>query len=107
MLEGTLRDIDVPGRWGGEEFLVILPGTTLEGAVDAAERIRTEFAALALISEDRPVRITASFGVAEFLPGTDVLGLVRRADEALYQAKRRGKNRVESAAESAVTETMT
>jgi len=104
VLEGTLRDIDVSGRWGGEEFLVILPGTTLEGAIDAAERIRTEFAALELISEGRPVRITASFGVAEFVPGTDALGLVRRADEALYQAKRRGKNRVESAVESAVVE---
>ncbi|TMM35424.1 MAG: diguanylate cyclase, partial [Actinobacteria bacterium] len=55
-------------------------------------------------SEGRPVRITAVFGVAEFVPGTDALGLVRRADEALYQAKRRGKNRVESAVESAVVE---
>jgi diguanylate cyclase (GGDEF)-like protein len=93
----TLRDVDVSGRWGGEEFLIVLPGTTLEGAIDAAERIRARFAELEFTGEAGPVRITASFGVARFAPGTDAQSLVRAADEALYEAKRRGKNRVKPA----------
>jgi diguanylate cyclase (GGDEF)-like protein len=97
----TLRDIDVSSRWGGEEFLIVLPGTTLEGAIEAAERIRTAFAALELGAGDETARMTASFGVASFVAGVDALELVRAADEALYEAKRRGKNRVMAAAETA------
>jgi diguanylate cyclase (GGDEF)-like protein len=100
----TLRDIDVSSRWGGEEFLIVLPGTTLEGAVEAAERIRTAFAALELGAGDETARMTASFGVASFVAGVDALELVRAADEALYEAKRRGKNRVRAAAETAAAE---
>ena len=101
VLEETLRDIDVSGRWGGEEFLVVLPGTTLEGAIEAAERIRTAFAALEVASGDAAVRMTASFGVAAFVAGADALELVRTADAALYEAKRNGKNRVEATAQTA------
>jgi diguanylate cyclase (GGDEF)-like protein len=101
VLRETLRDIDVSGRWGGEEFLIVLPGTTLEGAVEAAERIRTAFAALELESGDAAPRMTASFGVAGFVAGAEAHQLVRAADEALYEAKRRGKNRVRAAAETA------
>jgi diguanylate cyclase (GGDEF)-like protein len=100
----TLRDIDVSSRWGGEEFLIVLPGTTLEGAIEAAERIRTAFATLELGAEDARARMTASFGVASFVAGVDALELVRAADEALYEAKRRGKNRVRAAAETAAAE---
>src|SRR5207302_2003287 len=50
VLRGTLRDIDLSSRWGGEEFLIVLPGTTLEGAVEAAERIRTALAELELVA---------------------------------------------------------
>ena len=104
VLRETLRDIDVSSRWGGEEFLIVLPGTTLEGAVEAAERIRTAFAALELGAGDETARMTASFGVASFVTGVDALELVRAADEALYEAKRRGKNRVRAAAETAAAE---
>ena len=97
VLDETLRDVDVSGRWGGEEFLIVLPGTTLEGAIEAAERIRTAFAALHLSAAAGAVRMTASFGVASFTPSTDADDFVRTADEALYEAKRRGKNRVEAA----------
>jgi diguanylate cyclase (GGDEF)-like protein len=100
VLRETLRDIDVSSRWGGEEFLVVLPGTTLEGTVEAAERIRTAFAALELAAGDATARMTASFGVASFVAGVDALELVRAADEALYEAKRRGKNRVRAAVET-------
>ena len=101
-LGDVLRDIDISGRWGGEEFLIVLPGTTLEGAVEAAERIRTAFAAADFTSGNKQVRMTASFGVAPFAPGTEADGLVGAADRALYAAKRRGKNRVKAAAETAV-----
>ena len=97
MLGETLRDVDVSGRWGGEEFLIVLPGTSLEGAVEAAERIRSDFTALELSGDAGPVRMTASFGVASFVPGTEPDQLVRAADEALYEAKRRGKDRVRTA----------
>jgi len=98
VLEETLRDVDVSGRWGGEEFLIVLPDTTLEGAIEAAERIRTAFAGVDFPAEAGMTRMTASFGVARFVTGTDADGLVRVADEALYEAKRRGKNRVKAAA---------
>jgi diguanylate cyclase (GGDEF)-like protein len=104
VLDETLRDVDVSGRWGGEEFLIVLPGTTLEGAIDAAERIRTRFAELEFTGNAGAVQITASFGVARFAPGIDAQGFVRAADEALYEAKRRGKNRVQSAPEVAAAE---
>jgi len=104
VLRETLREIDVSSRWGGEEFLIVLPGTTLPGAVEAAERIRTGFAALELGGGDATARMTASFGVAGFVPGLDAPDLVRAADEALYEAKRRGKNRVRSAVETAAVE---
>jgi len=103
VLRETLRDVDLIGRWGGEEFLVVLPETTLEGAIDAGERIRTGFAALELGTEAARVTMTASFGVARFVRGADALELVRAADEALYEAKRRGKNRVKAAVEAAAS----
>jgi len=103
VLRGTLRDVDLIGRWGGEEFLIVLPETTLEGAIEAAERIRTGFAALEFAPDGVQVRMTASFGVAGFVRGTDARELVRAADDALYDAKRRGKNRVTAASEPAAT----
>jgi diguanylate cyclase (GGDEF)-like protein len=104
VLRGTLRDIDVCSRWGGEEFLIVLPETTLEGAIGAAERIRTAFSELELVAGEVTVPMTASFGVARFAEGVDAFDLIRAADEALYEAKRGGKNRVSAAAESAVAE---
>jgi diguanylate cyclase (GGDEF)-like protein len=103
VLRATLRDVDLIGRWGGEEFLIVLPETTLEGAIEAAERIRTGFAALEFAPDGVQVRMTASFGVAGFVRATDPRELVRAADDALYDAKRRGKNRVTAASEPATT----
>ncbi len=86
----TLRPTDILGRWGGEEFLLLLPEVELGSAVDVAERLRYLISGLA--SEAGP--LTASFGVAAFSQ-TDNLGtLVRRADQALYEAKAAGRNRV-------------
>jgi diguanylate cyclase (GGDEF)-like protein len=100
VLEETLRDVDVSGRWGGEEFLLVLQETTLEGAIDAAERIRVAFAEV----EFDGAHMTSSFGAAELSPGVDAADLVRSADDALYRAKRGGKNRVEAAAAAPVPE---
>lgn len=92
-----LREVDVMGRYGGEEFLVVLPGTSLENALVVAERIREAIAEQKITLEDgRSVSITASFGLAQRID-TDadvVKRLIRRADEALYDAKRGGRDRV-------------
>jgi diguanylate cyclase (GGDEF)-like protein len=97
VLRETLRDSDVAGRWGGEEFLLLLPGADEDGAVQLADRIRA-----ALSSRTIPaapdLRVTASFGVAERGSGSDTEQLVAAADEALYRAKRAGRDRIERGA---------
>jgi len=94
-LRETVREIDVAVRWGGEEFGVILPGTDAEGAAQVAERIRTALGAREILSPDEEaLHVTASFGVASSAAGMTVDELVEVADDALYRAKREGKNRV-------------
>jgi diguanylate cyclase (GGDEF)-like protein len=98
VLARTVRDVDIASRWGGEEFLLVLPGTDAAGAVRLAQRIRDYVEGRTLVTpEGIPVRITASFGVAELEDGDAAEQLVASADAALYQAKRAGKNRVELA----------
>jgi diguanylate cyclase (GGDEF)-like protein len=95
----VLRRIDVVGRYGGEEFAVMLPETELEGAMIVAERVRAALEARTIPLEDgQVVGLTASIGLAVFpTPGVSSLdALVRRADDALYRAKDNGRNRVES-----------
>ncbi len=94
-LRENVREIDTAARWGGEEFAVILPGTDLEGAAQVAERIRIALAERVILSVDgAPLHVTASFGVATSSATTTVQQLVEAADEALYRAKRAGKDRV-------------
>ena len=94
LLTAELREIDVAGRLGGEEFAVLLPETDLEGALVAAGRIRRAAEDDELVLSDAVrVRFTASLGVASH-EGDAAEGLLRRADAALYQAKAEGKNRV-------------
>jgi two-component system, cell cycle response regulator len=89
-LRTTVRPYDLVARYGGEEFVVILPGTTLAAALPIAERMRA-----AVPSRTAPRPATISLGIAQFDPAQDdVEGLLRRADEALYQAKGRGRDRV-------------
>ena len=98
LLNETVRDIDLAGRWGGEEFLVILPGTHLDGGAQVAERIRLALAGRIVLSADgSPIPVTASFGVAATPPASTAAELFSAADAALYEAKRNGKNRVEVA----------
>jgi len=95
---GGLRDRDILGRTGGEEFLVVLPGTPLSGGLLVAERLREAVAALDLSAVAEGLRPSISIGVAELAArDRDLRDLVSRADQALYQAKANGRNRVESA----------
>ena len=96
VLRQTLRESDVAGRWGGEEFLLLLPGADEEGAAQLADRIRIALADREVASV-RGLRVTASFGVAEYAGQLNTEQLVAAADEALYRAKRAGKDRVERA----------
>ncbi|HEV2712119.1 MAG TPA: diguanylate cyclase [Gaiellaceae bacterium] len=98
-LRGSVRGIDLAGRWGGEEFALLLPGTDLDGGRELAERVRRKLVRKKFFAPDgERIRVTASFGVAAFPDVTTQDELVAASDEALYDAKRSGKNRVAVAA---------
>ena len=96
-LSTRLRDIDIFGRWGGEEFLCILPHTSFADAVACAERLRERLANMLLVEADGSsasgLCVTASFGVAICHAGEDIDALIARVDHALYGAKKAGRNR--------------
>ena len=93
--QSCIRSIDALGRYGGAEFVVIMPGTHLTGAREVATRIREALEANPLRHDKHVIDITASFG-ATALAETDTKdSLLRRSDSAMYEAKRRGRNRVE------------
>lgn len=92
LLKRTFRKTDIPGRWGGEEFLILLPQQDRMHACMIAEKLRSAIEA----SEFPDVgTITSSFGVTEYAAGDTVENLIKRADDALYRAKKLGRNRVE------------
>ena len=93
----SLRPYDNLGRWGGEEFLCILPNTNIQGALDSAERFRELISQQYVEIDNQQVRTTASIGVASFPHDDhDVSEILRIADAMLYEAKRHGRNRVAS-----------
>jgi diguanylate cyclase len=89
-----LRTVDFFGRYGGEEFVAILPETNLPDAQELLEKIRAAIANTAFNYKEQPLAITLSIGVAEFFPGDTVESVFARADKALYAAKAAGRNRV-------------
>ncbi|MGE0357777.1 MAG: diguanylate cyclase [Burkholderiales bacterium] len=92
---GVLRNVDVVGRVGGEEFAILLPETGLEGARDVAERLREAVERSAVARDEGvPLRITVSVGVAVLSEGVNLDTLLSQSDAALYDAKHRGRNRV-------------
>jgi diguanylate cyclase (GGDEF)-like protein len=95
LLTSQMRDIDRVGRYGGEEFVVLLPGTPQEHACGLAQRLCEKVAAVPPMWGDAPLPVTVSIGVAEWLGDSDTLpSLLARADSALYRAKEDGRNRV-------------
>lgn len=95
MLGRFVREDDLVARWGGEEFVVALPGSDHTTGLSIAERLRETLAELELVdAEGRALAVTASIGLTTLGPGDDVDTLMRRADEAMYLAKAAGRNRV-------------
>ncbi len=93
--QAALRGPDVLGRIGGEEFAVLLPATAEPGARVCAERLRRDVSELEIETESFPLRLTVSIGLAPYVDGDTSIGdTVKRADRALYEAKRSGRNRV-------------
>jgi len=95
-LATNVRAVDLPCRFGGEEFVVVMPGTTLEDAHRIAERIRRDVGASPFrILGGEPLSITVSVGVAATRGADDTpASLLKRADEGVYEAKKAGRNRV-------------
>ncbi len=98
-MRASVRRYDAVGRYGGEEFLIVLPGCELPGGLVQAERIRNAIAAETFRLEDTEIKLTCSLGAACAMPPAinHADDLVRQADAALYRAKRQGRNRVEAA----------
>ena len=84
LLTGNVRTVDTPGRWGGEEFLIICPGTNETGAIELAEMMRRR---VEQHDFGLPIGVTASFGVASSRPGLGTDELMKSVDDALYEAK--------------------
>jgi len=98
LLSRTCRTQDIVARWGGEEFLILLPATHGEAALALAERIRQTVATQPLMYANAAVTPALSLGVAELEPGESLDSAIVRADHALYRSKQEGRNRVTLAA---------
>ncbi len=96
----SLRTSDFFGRYGGEEFLIILTQTPLDGAQVIADRFRQALEAIRFPEIDAALRVSVSIGIAQYSPGEEVVQTLARADAALYKAKHLGRNRVELAADT-------
>lgn len=92
-LKETARDTDFAGRYGGEEFVLLLPDTGVEGALGVAERLRTKIQSLIVKYEDLELNITISLGICDFTSDLSSFNLwLERADQALYHSKHQGRN---------------
>ncbi len=94
-IQGQLREADMLGRYGGDEFLVVLPETPGSGAVGVANRIRQSIESTPLSIREKTVQITASIGVSSYPEhGNDFESVMKKADQAMYVSKHKGKNQV-------------
>ncbi len=94
LIKENMRRGDILARYGGEEFIAILPETDKIKAMELADRLRCKIAALRIPYNDNSIRVTASFGVSELEPNTDISRLIEDADNMLYKAKVNGRNTV-------------
>ncbi len=95
-IASTIRETDYVARYGGEEFCCLLPQTDLSGALVLAERFRQLIEAQTTTCQKKDIKVTISLGVAEMMPNDSAESFLKRADDALYNAKNSGRNRVES-----------
>lgn len=94
-VRSLVRNVDIPGRYGGEEFAVLLPDTGKAGAAIFAERLRKAVEEDEIIHESESIRCTISLGVADLsVPANEYKQLIERADQAMYRAKKSGRNKV-------------
>ncbi|MHB1862422.1 MAG: GGDEF domain-containing protein [Gemmatimonadaceae bacterium] len=100
-IRSRVRAYDHVGRYGGEEFVIVAPGTPLAGAVRLADAVRDAIAAIEFDAVDGPVTITTSVGIAKWAPGEVLESVIARADAAMYRAKEMGRNCVFAAEASA------
>ena len=94
LLNAEKREVDQVGRWGGEEFLLLLPETSLEGAVQHGNKIRKSIAAKPIVYEGQEINLTMSFGVSEYSGNNNIEKTIDQADQRLYLAKNSGRNKV-------------
>lgn len=93
-LQVALRDSDLLARYGGEEFICLLPDTSVDEAQVLAERLRSRVASVPAVTDPTPILVSVSIGMAEFRRDESLESWLARADQALYDAKRQGRNRV-------------
>lgn len=93
VLRGCVRSEDICARWGGEEFLILLPETPLDGALAVANKIRESIAMTVFSANRSGINLTVSLGVCEYQPDQNIFEAIKRAELALHQAKQGGKNR--------------
>ena len=93
-IKSSLRDFDLVGRYGGEEFMILLVDSTMDTAAMVAERIRRKIGDIPMQISDREITVTVSMGIAAAGANDSVESLVERADKALYNAKHGGRNQV-------------
>lgn len=99
-IRAMVRKQDTVGRWGGEEFILLLPETPIEGGKKISEEIRKKIAKTTLLFNQYRLSITMTFGVSEFDMDTDIIPCIKEADDALYAGKQKGKNCVVAAPKS-------
>lgn len=97
VIKNTMRPTDLVARFGGEEFVIILPDTGLEDSTHALQRLQRELTKHYFMHDNQKLLITFSAGVTAYQPGEDQASAIKRADTAMYEAKRTGKNRVVAA----------
>ena len=97
LIKNQLRNVDMVFRYGGEEFLILLSNTSREAAAMVGERLRFAAQSEEYQADGHTIVLTVSLGCSTLLPGESAESLLRRADSALYVAKREGRNRLEMA----------